>query len=300
MYLQLKDRLYGKEFISLEITPMHGGSSAVLFEKINASGLKDKIDAFVVTDNPLAKLKSDSIITAFKLQEHFSKPAIATVTMRDRNKIALQSSILGANELNVTAVLALTGDPAASSNQPNVKGVFEANSTLLLEIIKCFNAGIDYAGKEFGVPLKPILSFAVCNSRTNNPKTLQKKLISKLRFNPAAIITQPVYEIENAKWLKSIFDEAKEQTNSNAELILGFFPVTRLKTAQFLNSHVSGIHVPQSLMYQLANAKKISEDEEFKIGVKLSKEIFSALKNFHPKLHLMGANNFKLLDKMIH
>jgi 5,10-methylenetetrahydrofolate reductase len=299
MYLQLKNRLQGKGFISLEITPAHGGSSVPIFEKLNASKLKDKIDAFVVTDNPLARLKSDSVITAFKLQEYFSKPAIATVTMRDRNKIALQSTLMGANELNVTAILALTGDPAASSNQPNVKGVFEANSTLLLEIIKCFNAGIDYAGKEFGIPLKPILSLAVCNSRTNNPKTLQKKLISKLKFNPVAIITQPVYELENAKWLKNIFDEAKEQTKSEAELIFGFFPIVKLKTAQFLNSHVSGIYVPQFLMQQLSSAKKIDETEELKVGIKLSKEIFNELKKFHPKLHLMGANNFKLLDEII-
>ncbi|MDR2789728.1 MAG: methylenetetrahydrofolate reductase [Campylobacteraceae bacterium] len=299
MYLQLKNKIQNKKFISLEITPSHGGGNAAIFEKLNASRLKEKIDAFVVTDSPLARLKSDSVITAFKLQEYFSKPAIATITMRDKNKIALQSTVMGANELGVRAVLALTGDPAASGNQPNVKGVFEANSTLLLEIVKCFNAGIDYAGKEFSAPLKPILSFAVCNSRANNPKTLQKKIMTKLRFNPSAIITQPVYGLENAKWLKNIFDEAKEEVKADTELVFGFFPATRLKTAQFLNSHVSGIHVPQFLMQQLSNAKKISEAEELKIGVKLSKELFNELKNFHPKLHLMGANNFKLLDEII-
>ncbi|MDR0666043.1 MAG: methylenetetrahydrofolate reductase [Campylobacteraceae bacterium] len=298
MYLQLKNKIQSGEFISLEITPVHGGSNADIFEKLNAAKLKNIIDAFVVTDSPLARLKSDSVITAFKLQEYFKKPSIATLTMRDKNKIALQSTLMGANELNVTAILALTGDPAASSNQPNVKGVFEANSTLLLEIVKCFNAGIDYSGKELSVPLKPILSLAVCNSRANNPKTLQKKIITKLRFNPAAIITQPVYNIENAKWVKSIFDEAKEQIKADTELIFGFFPVTRLKTAQFLNSHVSGVHVPQFLMQQLSAAKKIGKEEELKTGIKLSKEIFQELKSFHPKLHLMGANNFKLLDEI--
>lgn len=298
MYLQLKNKIRSKEFISLEITPVHGGSNADIFGKLDAVELKNKIDAFVVTDSPLARLKSDSVVTAFKLQEYFKKPAVATITMRDRNKIALQSALMGANELNVTAVLALTGDPAASGNQPNVKGVFEANSTLLLEIVKCFNAGMDYAGKEFAVALKPILSLAVCNSRANNPKTLQKKIATKLRFNPAAIITQPVYDLENAKWLKNLFDEVKEQAKSDTELIFGFFPVTKLKTAQFLNSHVSGVHIPQSLMQQLSNAKKISEEEELRIGVKLSKEIFEELKSFHPKIHLMGANNFKLLDEI--
>ncbi|MDR1614598.1 MAG: methylenetetrahydrofolate reductase [Campylobacteraceae bacterium] len=299
MYLQLKNQLQNGQFISLEITPPHGADIKAVFHKLAATKLKNKIDAFVVTDSPLARLKADSIITAFKLQEYFSKPTIATMTMRDRNKIALQSAILGANALNVTAILALTGDSATGSNQPNVKGVFEANSTLLLEIIKCFNAGIDYAGREFSAPLKPILSFAVCNSRANQPKTLQKKIINKLKFNPAAIITQPVYDIENAKWLKNIFDEAKEQTKADTELIFGFFPVTKLKTAQFLNSHVSGVHIPQLLMQQLSNAKKISEEKEFATGIALSKNIFKELKNFHCKIHIMAANNFKLLDEII-
>ncbi|MDR1008343.1 MAG: methylenetetrahydrofolate reductase [Campylobacteraceae bacterium] len=295
----MKNEIRGKtSFISLEITPPHGSGNAVIFEKLDATKLKNRINAFVVTDNPLARLKSDSVITAFKLQEYFSKPAIATITMRDKNKIALQSVLMGANELNITAILALTGDPATSSNQPNVKGVFEANSTLLLEIIKCFNAGIDYAGKEFGAPLRPILSLAVCNSRANNPKTLQKKIMTKLRFNPAALITQPIYTLSNAKVLKALFDEAKEQTKADTELVFGFFPVTRLKTAQFLTSHVNGVHIPQLLMQQLSGAKKISEEEELRVGTILSKEIFKELKNFHPKLHLMGANNFKLLDEI--
>ncbi|MDR2635489.1 MAG: methylenetetrahydrofolate reductase, partial [Campylobacteraceae bacterium] len=102
MYLHLKSKIQSQKFISLEITPLHGVGSAAIFENINAVELKTKIDAFIVTDSPLARLKSDSVITAFKLQEYFSKPAVATVTMRDRNKIALQSTLLGANELGVT------------------------------------------------------------------------------------------------------------------------------------------------------------------------------------------------------
>ncbi|MDR1975595.1 MAG: methylenetetrahydrofolate reductase [Campylobacteraceae bacterium] len=298
MYLQLKNKLHSKSFISLEVTPPHGAGNEAIFEKLKATKLANKIDAFVVTDSPLARLKADSVVSAFKLQEYFSKPAIATITMRDKNKIALQSTLLGANELGVRAILALTGDPATSSNQPNVKGVFEGNSTLLLEIIKCFNAGIDYAGGEFSTPLKPTLSFAVCNSSSKHPKTLQKKIATKLRFNPAAIITQPIYTLQNAKDLKELFEETKAQTKSDTELILGFFPVTRLKTAQFLNSHVSGVHIPQNYMQQLSTAKKIGEDEELKVGIALSKELFKELKTLHPKIHLMGANNFKLLDEI--
>ena len=69
------------------------------------------------------------------------------MSMRDRNKIALQSDLLGANEVDIRAILALTGDPATISDQPHAKGVFEADSSMLLDIISCSNSGIDYAGK---------------------------------------------------------------------------------------------------------------------------------------------------------
>ena len=78
-----------------------------------------------------------------KLQETFNLPAIATMSMRDRNKIALQGDLLGANDLDVVNILALTGDPAKMSDQPNTKAVLEGNSTLLLQMIRNFNNGID-------------------------------------------------------------------------------------------------------------------------------------------------------------
>ncbi|MDR0579128.1 MAG: methylenetetrahydrofolate reductase [Campylobacteraceae bacterium] len=289
-----------QNFLTLEVIPLHGAGSENIIKKIENIKLIDKIDAFIVPDSPLARLKSNSIITASKLQNHFKKLTIATISMRDRNKIALQSDLLGANELGINSILALTGDSASSSDQPKVKGVFEANSTLLLEIIKCFNAGIDYSGKPFSCLPKPISAFCVCNSATNHQKSLQKKITAKLKFSPLGIISQPIYSIQNAKILKEIFDDAKnESKNDQAELILGFFPITKLRTAQFLNSHVPGICIPQEWISKLENAKKISEEKEFETGFELSKTILKNLTDFHPKIHIMGANNFSLLDKLL-
>ncbi|MDR3346509.1 MAG: methylenetetrahydrofolate reductase [Campylobacteraceae bacterium] len=300
MYSHLKNALKRKKFLSLEVTPLHGLGVKTLIEKLSATKLPSKTDAFIITDNPLARLKSSSIITAVKLQEYFQKPAIATLSMRDRNKIALQADLLGANELDVRSILALSGDSAAASDQPNVKGVFEANSQLLLEIIRCFNAGLDYSGKPFAYPPKPINSFAVCNAKAQNPKSLQKKIAAKLRFTPLGIISQPVYSLENAKLLKEIFENAKsELADCQTELIFGFFPVTKLRTAQFLDSHVPGVHIPSEWKVKLELAKKIGDEEELKAGLELSRDILKSLLDFHPKIHIMGANNFQLLDSLV-
>ncbi len=300
MFEKFIKNLENERFITLETTPKHSATFEPIIQNIKELELHKKVNGFSVTDSPLAKMKYSSLFASLKLQTVFKKPAIATVSMRDRNKIGLQSSLLGANEFDIRAILALTGDSASMSDQPNVKGVFEGNSTLLLEIIKCFNAGIDYAGRNLEVKPKTIYPFAVTNAYAKNPKTLQKKLREKLERGVVGVISQPIYSLENAKNLLEIFQKAKiEAKNDNATLIIGFFPIIRLRTAQFLSSHVPGITVPKSWSEKLYNAKQISDKEEEKIGYELSKKTFDELLSFHPKLHLMTANNFKLAKKLL-
>ena len=236
------------------------------------------------------------------LQERFNKPVIATMSMRDRNKIALQSDLLGANEVDIRAVLALTGDPATLSDQPHAKGVFEGDSSLLLEIISAFNSGMSYAGKPFTLKPKEIYPFAVVNSYAKNPKTLQKKMQKKIKHGALGIITQPVYDLENAKQLLELNEAANADCcpeYKRAELILGIFPITKLRTAQFLSAHVPGIHVPDSWIDKLRVANAISVEEEYKVGFELSKNLFDEIKAIHPKIHLMTANQFQLAHDIL-
>ena len=294
-------KLQNDAFLTLETTPMHEPLFEPIIQKVAQFGLDKKVDGFSTTDNPLARLKYNALFGALKLQNAFGKPVISTMSMRDRNKVALQSDLLGANEHDLRAILCLTGDPASASDQPSLKGVFEGNSTLLLDIIKCFNAGIDYSGKPFKTAPKPIYPFAVCNAHANVPKNLIKKMRTKVEHGAVGIITQPVYSKENATMLLEFLKSAKEglQGVQNTQLILGFFPIVRLRTAQFLAAHVPGIHVPNEWMEKLTKAKKISEEEEKKVGFELSLRTFRELQSIHPKIHLMSANNFELISDIL-
>jgi 5,10-methylenetetrahydrofolate reductase len=260
LFKELYKKLITKDakYITLETTPPHEPQFKPIIDRIAELKLQNLVDGFTTTDSPLAKMKYSSIFGAMLLQQRFLKPSIATISMRDRNKIALQSDLLGANEVDVRAILALTGDPASISDQPNTKGVVEADSTLLLDIIECFNSGIDYAGKPFKIPPKEILSFAVTNSFAKNPKTLYKKLLKKIRHGAKGIITQPIYQIQNAQLLLELLEEANNECckeSKKAHLILGVFPITKLRTAQFLASHVPGINVPKHWIEELRLAK---------------------------------------------
>ncbi len=303
MFDELIDKLQNATYITLETTPGHSPVFSPTIDKIEALGLQNLVDGFSTTDNPLAKLKYNSLFAAKMLQDRFNKPVIATMSMRDRNKIALQSDLLGANEVDIRAILALTGDPATISDQPHAKGVFEADSSLLLDIISAFNSGMNYGGKPFAQKPKEIFPFAVVNSYAKNPKTLQKKMQKKIKHGACGIITQPVYDLENAKQLLDLKEAANRECcgeSKSAELILGLFPITKLRTAQFLSAHVPGINVPDSWIeaLRIANIKGGAE-EEYKVGFELSKTLFDELKAFHPKIHLMTANQFQIAKDIL-
>ncbi len=302
MFDKLIDKLKNSTYITLETTPGHSPVFAPIIDKIAELGLDKLVDGFSTTDNPLAKLKYNALFAAKMLQDRFGKPVLATMSMRDRNKIALQSDLLGANEVDVRAILALTGDPATISDQPHTKGVFESDSSLLLDMISCFNSGINYAGKPLAQKPKEIYPFAVVNAYSKNPKTLQKKMQKKIKHGACGIITQPVYDLENAKRLLDLRDAANRECcgeQKNAELILGVFPITKLRTAQFLAAHVPGIDVPNSWLEALRVASERGVEEEYKVGFELSKNLFDELKALHPKIHLMTANQFQIAKDIL-
>lgn len=302
MFETLIRKLQEDKYITLETTPSHEPNIDNIINKIEEFGLDKKVDGFSTTDNPLAKLKYNALFAAIKLQQKFNKPVIATVSMRDRNKIALQSDLLGANDFGIRAILALTGDPANMSDQPHTKGVFEANSNMLLEIINSFNNGMDYAGRPFKSEPKKMYPFAVTNSYAKNMKSLEKKMAKKVLNGAKGIITQPVYDVDNAKVLLDYFTNVQngfQDERQNAQLILGIFPITRLRTAQFLSAHVPGIYVPQDWIDKLTVASRVGEDEEIKVGTDLSRQLLKDLQNIHPKVHLMTANKFELANELL-
>ncbi|MBD3822393.1 MAG: methylenetetrahydrofolate reductase [Thiotrichales bacterium] len=259
-------KLRNSTCITLETTPSRSAQFTPTVDKIEALGLHHLVDGFSTTDNPLAKLKYNALFAAQMLQNRFHKPTLATMSMRDRNRIALQSDLLGANESNVRAILALTGDSAHYSDQPHTKGVFEGNSKLLLDIITTLNDGTDMAGQKLLAPVQKIYPFAVIDAYAKSAATLQKKITKKVAHGAIGIISQPVYDLENAQKLLTMMAEANRENNAECVLVLGYFPITKLRTARFLDENVPGIFVPHEWVEALECASLISPEEEYRVG----------------------------------
>ncbi len=292
-----------KKFITVEINPPHGASIDQILKDIKKYKLHKKVSGFSCTDNPLAKLKMSGVLSAIKVQQTFGKPVIATMSMRDKNKLSLQSTLLGANDFDLRCILALTGDPAKYSDQPEVKGVLERDSTLLLSIIYHLNNGVDYSNKPLNPAPRPIYPFAVSNSYAKDMKQLQKRMIKKLDYGARAIITQPVYTLENAKAVLEIFEEAKtmsiRETAKEAQIVLGQFPIVAARTANFIDDKVPGINVPKEIIDEMNLAAMDGAQKEREVGFRLSKRIFDDVMEAHGKVHLMTHNRFDLCAELI-
>ena len=304
MFKQFCENLTGDApFISVEINPPHGASVNQIIDKIKKHNLHEKVSAFSVTDNALARLKMSAVLSAIKIQEAFDKPVMATMSMRDRNKLSLQSELLGANDFDLRLILALTGDPAKLSDQPEVKGVLERDSTLLLSIIYRLNNGTDYSGQPLEPAPRPIYPFAVSDAHAKNKRNLLKRMVKKLDYGARGIFTQPVFDAENARELIAFFEEAKtlsiRDSAKEAKLILGQFPIVRARTATFIDDRVPGIHVPKAIIDEMNLAAMDGADKEREIGFALSKRIFDEMITLHGNVHLMTHNRFELCSEII-
>ncbi len=304
MFKQFCENLTGDApFISVEINPPHGASISHIIDDIRKYKLDQKVSAFSVTDNALARLKMSAVLSAIKLQSAFDKPVMATMSMRDRNKLSLQSELLGANDFDIRLILALTGDPAKLSDQPEVKGVLERDSTLLLSIIYRLNNGTDYSGQPLNPAPRPIYPFAVSDATAKNMKHLLKRMVKKLDYGARGIFTQPVFDVESARELIALFEEAKtlsiRESARDARLILGQFPIVRARTATFIDDKVPGIHVPKAIIDEMNLAAMDGANKEREVGFALSKRIFDEMIDLHGNVHLMTHNRFELCSEII-
>lgn len=285
-------------FLSVEVSPSL--SSTIGQSVIDELESLKVADCFVCTDSPLARLKPSSILSSIKLQNALKKPVICTLSMRDRNSIALCGDILGANEFGLRAFLSLSGDGVKNGDCAGAKGVFEESSLKLGRIIDGLNQGIAANGKALKEGVKQIYNFSVINSYANNTESLKKKMLKKLSNSLVqGLFTQPVFSLEAARFLLESMESINKELGQNCVMILGFFPVLSYKVALFLRDKLPGVYIPDEWVQKLEKASLKGKEVERKIGLELSRELFADLQALHNKFHFMSANKPSLLREFV-
>ena len=138
--------------VTAEIGPPKGSDPGIILKK--AKMLKGYADAFNITDNQTAVVRMSSLAGSALLQVYNMEP-VMQITCRDRNRIALQSDILGGSALGIRNILCLTGDHQSFGNHPQSRGVYDIDSIQLIQMVAAMrDQGVFQNGEEirFGKP----------------------------------------------------------------------------------------------------------------------------------------------------
>ncbi len=260
----MKSLKSGKFTITGEIDPPKGANRESIIKQ--AKELKPYVVAANVTDNPLGIVFMGTLAVCTIMQNEVGLEAIYQVTCRDRNRIALQSDILGASALGIKNILALTGDHPRLGDHPQAKPVFDLDSVQLVKMIKRLkDEGKDLAGNELDVP--PKVHIGVGISPGLEPLELEIiKFEKKVEAGAEFAQTQVVYDTK-------VLERLKDATSHlDIPILVGVAPLKSVKMAKFMQDNVPGISIPKEIMERLERAKDVKE-ESINITAELIREI---------------------------
>ena len=272
--------------ITAELMPPRGGDP-IRSLKI-AQLLKDKVHAVNITDGSRAVMRMCSLAMSKLLLENGIEP-IMQISCRDRNKIALQSDILGANALGIKNILCITGDSVKAGDQQNVKAVHEFESVRLLQQIKNFNEGIDPTFQELPDKKTVIFSGAAADPGCRNQISLKNRIKRKKDAGAQFIQTQMVMKKEN-------LIEFCEKISNPLEIpvIAGVFLLKSYKNALFINKYVPGANIPENILNRLKDAKDPLQE-----GINIAAEQAHDYINIANGIHLMAVKTEHLIPKIL-
>jgi methylenetetrahydrofolate reductase (NADPH) len=274
----------GEFVLTAEIGPPKGTDVSEFRAKGRA--FRGKVLAINVTDNQRALVKLGPVAGSAILLQEGIEP-ICQIACRDRNRIALQSDLLGAWAFGIENVLELTGDPVKAGDHPDAKPVFDMESSQLLRTMFQLNKGADLAGK----PLHGGTGFfpgAVINPNVANIDAEMKRLERKIAAGAKFIQTQAVFDAE-------VFAKFAAVANSfGVPIMAGILYLRSAKSAHFINRAIPGIRIPDSTIARLEAAA----DQEAE-GVRLGLELIEGLRPNCRGIHLMSDGQEHRLVEMV-
>jgi 5,10-methylenetetrahydrofolate reductase len=245
--VSFKDALNsGKFVVTAEVGPPKGTDIKEMLHHMEL--LKGKVDAANVTDNQSAVMRICSMAVSKLCLEHGLDP-IFQMTCRDRNRIGLQSDLLGAYVLGIRNVLCMTGDHVSAGDHKQAKPVYDIESVQLLKIVDGLNNGKDMSGNELKGPTD-FLQGAVVTPEANPIEPQLAKFEKKVRAGAKFFQTQAIYDIEKFR------EFMKFARKFPVKILAGFVVLKSAGMANFLNNNVPGIRVPEELIAEMKAAGK--------------------------------------------
>ena len=265
----------GKFAVTAEIGPPKGSDSEKIRKK--AEVLKGYADSFNITDNQTAVVRMSSI-AGCTLLINMNMDPLMQVTCRDRNRIALQSDVLGAATIGIKNILCLTGDHQSFGNHPGAKGVYDIDSIQLIQILKNMrDKGIFQSGDEILSGRPEIFIGAAANPYADPYEIRVDRLEKKVRSGADFIQTQSVFNVDKFnEWM----DEVRSRDlDKKVHILAGITPLKSLRMTERMKFHVPGVEIPEDTYERMKTATD-PKKEGYEIALELINEI-KQIKGIH-------------------
>ncbi|MHB1698193.1 MAG: methylenetetrahydrofolate reductase [bacterium] len=281
---KFKESLEKNVFVyTSELSPERGADLSKM--KAIYGLLKERIIAFNITDNQGANMKMSSLAGSIYIKQSGGEP-IFQQTCRDRNRMALESDLLGAAAFGVKNVLTLTGDYISFGDHKHAKAVYDIDSVNLIEIVKGLNGGADMNGNKLNGHTDFYIGAAV------NPESvpLEPQLIKfEKKINAGCDFFQTQAVFDTVKFAK-FYDFYKNF--KNIKIIAGIYILKSAKTARFMNKSIPGIYITEQIINELENAP-----DPLKKGIEIAARTAKELKQMAHGIHIMA---YGIEDKIPH
>ena len=237
--------------------------------------LKKHVDAVNVTDNQTAIVRMGSLAASALLKSIGLDP-VWQLVCRDRNRIAIQSDILGAAALGINNMLCLSGDHQSFGNQPHAKNVFDLDSMQLLGAARDLrdSGRLIYDSNEIPPAARPGLFIGAAANPFADPFEFRAIRLAKKIANGAQFIqTQCIFNLPKfTKWMKAVRDRGLAD---KVYILGGVTPIKSAGMALYMKDKVAGMDVPDEVIKRIKGAPKDKQREE---GVKLCVETIQKLR----------------------
>jgi methylenetetrahydrofolate reductase (NADPH) len=277
--MTLKEKIESNRFIWCgEISPPQSCDGNVIREK--SKYFKGYVDAVNITDNQTATVRLSSIASARILLDEGVEPIIQ-MTCRDRNRLAIQSDLLGAAALGIRNVLCLTGDYQTFGDNPEARGVFDLDSIQLVATVAKMNMGFLLSGYEMAKAAEFFIG-AAANPFAEPFEMRLIRLYKKIAAGAHFIQTQPVFDLDIfTRWMDRVLAMGLHE---KAAILAGVLPVRSVKMLLWMKEEVPGIKINDEYICRMKDASDPKEE-----GVKMAVEIIQTLKNIKgiQGIHLM-------------
>ncbi|MFQ5588279.1 MAG: methylenetetrahydrofolate reductase [Nitrospiria bacterium] len=265
----------GDFIITAEAAPPKGSDIGPFCER--AEKLLGRVHALNVTDNQAAIMRASSLAMSKILLDMGHDP-VFQVTGRDRNRLAIQSDLLGAQILGIRNVLSLTGDYVTVGNQRETKPVFDLESVQILNVLADLNVGRDMVGNALKGPTN-LFPGAVAIPESDSFDALLIKFQKKVMAGAKFFQTQAVF---NPDQFKRFMDFARR---FDVKIIAGILLLRSEKMATYVTRHIPGIRVPDPLIQKLAQAGK---EGGLEAGLDIAVSTIEAVRGMCDGVHIMA------------